>query len=292
MSLSPNTKETVLPPHSPFSSQSYLSPRLLTPDSDHLHTPGYDSLSFAKQPIPQKPTSRTPSASRGGWGLTESEASDGHVSEVAQAQSAGGGAAGVKSGHLSLLTAILSSPDTLPRNDTRKRQIQPSSTTGIISGSSNPSTTLSSPATREPHGILQNTKTEKTKVVDEYIPPSSILRRESASASSDAGAMYSDTGGLGSGVSGLASTADINPLDGLVGKLQKIEEKRERIGWADEVQRQTVCLPYSLFRTTIDHLASTYQPRPRPFYRVIHRPSTAITIRRSPSSFSWLYIRL
>jgi hypothetical protein len=42
-------------------------------------------------------------------------------------------------------------------------------------------------------------------------------------------------------MSGVTSAGEMNPLDGLVGKLQKIEEKRERIGWADEVQRVTVC---------------------------------------------------
>lgn len=177
--------------------------------------------------------------------MTESEASDGHVSEVPIPQSpaaVAGGTPGGKSGHLSLLTAILSSPDTASRPAPHKTIIQSNTaTSGIISGSSNPSTTLSSPATREPHGILQNTKAERTKVADENIPPSSILRRESASASSDAGAVYSDAGGLGSGMSGVTSAGEMNPLDGLVGKLQKIEEKRERIGWADEVQRVTVC---------------------------------------------------
>lgn len=233
MSISPPTKETILAhPPSPLSSQAHLSPRLLTPDSDSFIRKS-DTLVFTKQPIPRKHLQ--PSFQR--YSTTESEASDGHISEVPHA----GGSrphSPVKAHHVSLLTAILSSPDAggkpIHRGEFKKTPSH--NLTGMISGGSNPSTAVSSPATKEHHGILQHAPAIS------QAPPAqpSILRRESQVVSDDQGAM-----GLGLGAAvGVAGRMDADArqsgLDGLVGRLQKVEEKRERIGWADKVEKTTV----------------------------------------------------
>lgn len=47
------------------------------------------------------------------------------------------------------------------------------------------------------------------------------------------------------GVAGrMESDARHSGLDGLVGRLEKVEEKRERIGWADKVDKVTVSTDY------------------------------------------------
>ncbi|OCF71831.1 hypothetical protein I204_07894 [Kwoniella mangroviensis CBS 8886] len=111
---------------------------------------------------------------------------------------------------VSLLTALIHSSD--------KKHPQSS---GIISThSSTPSTAFSSPQ-RPSHGILAKSS---------EIPPlqsASILRRESNSG-------LSDEGHTGLGLGGMES---------LTNRLEKVEEKRERIEWADEVEhppRQTL----------------------------------------------------
>jgi hypothetical protein len=67
-------------------------------------------------------------------------------------------------------------------------------------------------------------------------PPASILRRGSTSASSDGG---SDAVGFGLGMMGVP-----HPAPGHEGKLGKVEEKRERIEWADEVMGAEVSLQF------------------------------------------------
>ncbi|WWC69415.1 uncharacterized protein I206_103354 [Kwoniella pini CBS 10737] len=110
---------------------------------------------------------------------------------------------------ISLLTALIQSADHKPTKPYMH-------TSGIISShSSTPSTAVSSP--RAPgHGILQQAKSPENPAFQ----GGSILRRESNSG-------LSDEGHVGLGLGGMET---------LTSRLEKVEEKRERIGWADEVE--------------------------------------------------------
>ncbi|WVW83050.1 hypothetical protein I302_105067 [Kwoniella bestiolae CBS 10118] len=106
---------------------------------------------------------------------------------------------------VSLLTALIQSSD-------RKH---PHSSGVLSAHSSAPSTAFSSPH-RHSHGILAKSP--------DAVPhhSASILRRESNSG-------LSDDGHVGLGLGGMES---------LTHRLEKVEEKRESIGWADDVKDQ------------------------------------------------------
>lgn len=115
---------------------------------------------------------------------------------------------------VSLLTTLLQSPD--HKLSTR----QTTATSGSPSThSSAPSTALSSPMLQR-HGIIHQQPTTKG------LPTmaASILRRDSTSASSDADGAVD----MGLGMSGL--------LERLAGRLDKVDEQRERIARADELK--------------------------------------------------------
>lgn len=215
----------------------------------------------------------------------------------------GGGGSGSrphspKAQHLSLLSAILSSPDNGSKPSLHRAEFKraPSGPNGMISGSSNPSTTMSSPAAREPHGILQNAQAQAAAVAKADAPPSSILRRESLGPVEEANvqaAAGSGVGlGLGFGAGGPAGGQEgYNGLDGLAGRLEKVEERRERIGWADKVEKQSVsCLTENQENLLLIHPACLDKSRSCPLYGIIHRSSPQITIRCRPSSFTWLHL--
>ncbi|WWC61078.1 uncharacterized protein I303_103656 [Kwoniella dejecticola CBS 10117] len=109
---------------------------------------------------------------------------------------------------VSLLTALIQSSDHKPTKH------HPQTSELMTSHSSTPSTAFSSP--RAPgHGILQQAKSPENLAAQ----GGSILRRESNSG-------LSDEGHVGLGLGG---------MEALTSRLEKVEEKRERIGWADEV---------------------------------------------------------
>jgi hypothetical protein len=114
---------------------------------------------------------------------------------------------------VSLLSTLLHSPDQQSHN--ANRFTAPATKTS----SSQPSalsTAVSSPNGQL--GILQK-------------DTASILRRGSTSASSDG----HETPALGLGL-GVANGG----LEGLVGRLERVDETRERVGWADEVAQREV----------------------------------------------------
>jgi len=203
---------------------------------EHLPTP--DIFTFPKQPI-HKPSAYSlgltsaPTSSAGG---TDSEAgfSDEPTSPDGRNQPP-----------VSLLTALLNSDraksprPSLPNAITNGGQA--TSHNGLSSArSSVPSTAFSSP-TGHNQGILQNNPAlsalpplpslpsnrdiphDSSAKEYSFDQPTSILRRGSVSASSDGG----DISGLGVG---LGMTAAANKWE-----LSKVEEKREKIEWADEV---------------------------------------------------------
>lgn len=111
---------------------------------------------------------------------------------------------------LSLLTTLLHSPD-IHNN----KKGNPPSISGVSSArSSAPSTAISSPS----GGILHHSKAEALPHT------TSILRRGSASEVD---------GPIGLGL----LNGHGHGLEGLAGRLEKVEEKRERIGWADQEVR-------------------------------------------------------
>jgi hypothetical protein len=102
---------------------------------------------------------------------------------------------------ISLLTTLLQSPD---HQHTKKSTGTPSIVSSALSSA--PSTAISSP-NGPAHGILQKA--------------GSILRRGSTSSESGEVGL-----GLGGGIG----------LESLAGRLERVEEKREKVGWADEVK--------------------------------------------------------
>ncbi|WWC89985.1 uncharacterized protein L201_004915 [Kwoniella dendrophila CBS 6074] len=115
---------------------------------------------------------------------------------------------------VSLLTALIHSSD----NNSNKNIKNQNTGTGILSShSSTPSTAFSSPRS---HGILQQSQSQ----TQQQQQGASILRRESNSG-------LSDDGNIGLGLKGMET---------LKSRLENIEEKRERIGWAADVEQPPV----------------------------------------------------
>lgn len=232
MATSTSHREVHLP-HSLRSNHSHMSPTILTPDSDKINTNSSD-LIFSKQPIPtRKPSSQPISLlpvspfSQPINLVPSSQTPDISIGEESDNTS--------QKQHLSLLTAILSSPEHNQPSTLKTVLPKKNSTTGLINNgilsdkSSNPSTTFNSPQ-NAPHGILQNpppalqSRTSVTGVAGS-IQPNSILRRGSEAAS--------DLEGIGLGLN----------LDRRESAPEKIlsdasdakkNDKRGSIGWADQ----------------------------------------------------------
>lgn len=185
---------------SPSMAISQLSPHILTPD-EAMHSHSINTFSFPKQPLP--PVRVMDDTAWSYEGIYHMDAAGRQESLPTDR-------------HKSLLTTLLHSPD---HQMHVKRYPTPPS---IISSarSSTPSTAISSP-NGPAHGILHKDPSS-----------ASILRRGSISASSDGG-NDNHPFGLGLGFGGSA-------LDGLVGRMERVEEKGETIGWADEVVRTEV----------------------------------------------------
>ncbi|OCF35474.1 hypothetical protein I316_03026 [Kwoniella heveanensis BCC8398] len=117
---------------------------------------------------------------------------------------------------VSLLTAMIQTSDShKPGTSSRANSHAASDQASALS--SVPSTAFSSPRNLS-HGILQ-----QGGRASDQVGSSSILRRESAGGSSE-GALYEPAVGLGLG-----------GVEKLHHRLQNVEERRERIEWADDV---------------------------------------------------------
>jgi hypothetical protein len=248
----------------------HFSPRIITPETDpghvdhvdthaHAHAHAPEIFTFPKQPVahPQPhPTFlaqgiklrsglSSPPTSAGG---TDSEAglSDDAVSDP-QSKT------GKEHQPISLLSALLHSPEHQLQMASAKKAHPPPSTSGLTSArSSAPSTTFSSPAAPH-HGILQNMASMQAKDNKEVKDgagagapaPTSILRRGSTSASSDGG----EAVGLGLAMTGMHNTHGAHGAGHVAeAKLSPVEEKRERIGWADEAPRSEVRVATNRYR--------------------------------------------
>lgn len=200
-----------------------LSPYILTPEptGDDTHPSLIRGLSFAKHPIPSP--------------ALDMMSPHGHEATHDPATPAG------SHKPVSLLSAMMSSPDA--------KRLAPRSRDGagglglVSAQSSVPSTSISSP-TSQPHGILQHAA--PVPELPQPQQPTSILRRGSTSASSDAGDGPSGLGLMMNGLGMLGLDSVNKKLDKLdPQRLEKVEERRERIEWADELQKTVSDQPIS-----------------------------------------------
>lgn len=239
MHIDPTTHLHSTSPHSAF------SPDVRTPEAGPVSPHQLPELfTFAKQPVKVKHLPPALAAGQGYSGARASSATGGHEvstdSEAGLSDGAGGAseAGGKAAPPLSLLTALLQSPQ--HSRISNPRPTYTASNGGLTSArSSAPSTALSSPQAPH-HGILQNHINRTAGRDDTPSPvgagqpaaaaptanangqPASILRRGSTGASSDGGEIAN---GLALGLSQLHAEH--------AAKLETVEEKRERIAWAD-----------------------------------------------------------
>ncbi|RSH91982.1 hypothetical protein EHS25_009353 [Saitozyma podzolica] len=284
----------------------HFSPKIVTPETDpghvdhvdtHAHAHAPEIFTFPKQPVahPQPhPTFlaqgiklrsglSSPPTSAGG---TDSEAG---LSDDAVSDPQGQSKSGKEHQPISLLSALLHSPEHQLQMASAKRAHPPPSTSGLTSArSSAPSTTFSSPAAPH-HGILQNMASVHAKDNKEVKDgagagapaPTSILRRGSTSASSDGG----EAVGLGLAMTGMHSAHGAHGAGHVAeAKLSPVEEKRERIGWADEAPRSESEAPLSRAPSTRTPALKFAVAAPPPTQPAAHVQEGSEPHSRRPSS--------
>jgi hypothetical protein len=293
--------------HSPFSSQSHFSPRLLTPDIDsdhqHSHHPPMTVHSDGARDVSSSSSRRTSSRGVGG---ADGALSDGSLSYALSAPRAmsiprqkdgdsdtnSHRGSPTKNGQVSLLSAIMTSPE----HGSVKGLCRPHTASVLVGESkpllSNPSTALSSPTSTSAHGILRRTISHQTTDTD--VPaqaegmPHGILRRGSMSGT-EAGLgpafahTHSNNTGMSVGTSKLLESKLIQADE------RRVTEKEGRIGWADDVFKSEVSALYDRLGVDTDKIGHCSQSTVHHFHwsprSQIRNGSSACTFTRVDKRF-------